>query len=381
MSDLLTILNKLESPGTFSAHGTMQSLLPGLYINNIGEISLPLRPEQAEQIMAQCEQAPYGLKEETLVDTNVRNVWQLSPSAFRFQNPDWQEALKKICISIAQQLGLGDVKIECELYKLLLYGKGCFFLPHRDTEKMDNMFATLVISLPSPHEGGELIVSHAGESFSYSFAGNDKFSPEYAVFYADCFHEVKPVLSGYRLCLVYNLAIAGRSTQPQLSKNDEIIEHVDSYIQKWGQEQHQFPFLTYLLDHSYTEKNLCLSNLKSSDYSKASILLKAAAKHQCKAFLCLVSYYEESYGDYYGDGDGYKRNRYRDDEESEDYYTEYGINTTEIYAHHFLGDDGNRIKITKILLSEDALLANEPLIGGPGREVLNFGSNRKLRGN
>lgn len=369
MSDLLTILNKLESPGTFSAHGTMQSLLPGLYIDHIGEISFPLRPEQAEQIMAQCEQAPYGFKEETIIDTNVRNVWQLSPSSLQFQNPDWQEALKQMCINIAQQLVLGDVTIECELYKLLLYGKGCFFLPHRDTEKMDNMFATLVISLPSPHEGGELIVSHAGESFSYSFAGKGKFSPEYAVFYADCFHEVKPVLSGYRFCLVYNLALADRSTQPQLSKNDEIIKQVGSYIQKWSGEQHKFPFLTYLLDHSYTEKNLCLSNLKSSDHSKASILLKAAAKHQCKAFLCLVSYYEESYGDYYGDG--YKRNRYHDDDSecSESNYTEYGINTTEIYAHHFLGDDGNKIKIEKILLSEDALLADEPLIGGPGREV------------
>jgi len=68
---------------------------------------------------------------------------------------------------------------------------------------------------------------------------------------------------------------------------------------------------------------------------------------------------------------GYKRNRYHDDDSecSESNYTEYGINTTEIYAHHFLGDDGNKIKIEKILLSEDALLADEPLIGGPGREV------------
>lgn len=369
MNDLLTTLNKLESPGTFSAHGTMQSLLPGLFIDSIGEISFPLRPEQAEQIMAECEQAPYGFKEETIIDTNVRNVWQLSPSSLQFQNPDWQAALKQICTNIAHQLGLGDVVVECELYKLLLYGKGCFFLPHRDTEKIDNMFATLVISLPSPHEGGELVISHAGESYSYSFAGKGKFSPEYAVFYADCFHEVKPVLSGYRLCLVYNLALADRSVQPQLSKNDGIIEQVDSYIQKWSSEQHKTPFLTYLLDHSYTEKNLRHSNLKNSDYSKASILLKAASKHKCKAYLCLVSYYEESYGDY--DNDGYRYSRYRGEmrECDESNYTECGINTREIYAHHFLGDDGNKIKLAKILLSEEALLGNEPLIGGPGREV------------
>jgi predicted 2-oxoglutarate/Fe(II)-dependent dioxygenase YbiX len=43
-----------------------------------------------------------------------------------------------------------------------LYEKGGFFKPHRDTEKEDKMFATLIIQLPTEYEGGQLIVNHNG---------------------------------------------------------------------------------------------------------------------------------------------------------------------------------------------------------------------------
>ena len=57
--------------------------------------------------------------------------------------------------------GLGaDGTVEAELYKLLVYEPGGFFLEHRDTEKVGGMFATLIVVLPSEHEGGELVVAH-----------------------------------------------------------------------------------------------------------------------------------------------------------------------------------------------------------------------------
>ena len=50
---------------------------------------------------------------------------------------------------------------------MLVYGKGQFFLPHQDSEKDDAMVGTLVVSLPSAHTGGELVVDHAGQSVTY----------------------------------------------------------------------------------------------------------------------------------------------------------------------------------------------------------------------
>lgn len=39
----------------------------------------------------------------------------------------------------------------------------------------------------------------------------------YAAFYADCEHEVRPVRSGYRLCLTYNMTLArSRGKRPRL---------------------------------------------------------------------------------------------------------------------------------------------------------------------
>jgi hypothetical protein len=366
MSQFVELMKKIENAGTFSASGKLDPVFPGLIIKNVGEISLPLSENQAEKIIQQCEQAPFGRGEETIVDTNVRNVWQISPETLEFTNPQWDLVIANACKDVAKQLGLSDCKINFELYKVLVYAKGSFFQEHRDTEKIPNMFATMVVNLPSTHEGGELIVRHAGESNQYSFAGKSKFYPEFAAFYADCYHEVKPIHSGYRLSLIYNLAIIGRAEQPLLSQQAEITDQVDAYIQKWSQSKSDNPVLTYLLDHSYSEQNLSIANLKNNDFAKASILLKSAEKNNYKAFLCLVSYIEESYGDCWSDN---YRGYGRYEEASESSYNEYEVTRQEVYAHHFISTKGEKIDVENLTLEEEELLTEIPLREGPGREV------------
>ena len=107
-----------------------------------------------------------------------------------------------------------------QLYKLLIYEKGSFFAPHRDSEKTPGMFATLIVCLPSRHEGGTLIVKHDGQTKQIDFGGPaSEFKTQYVAFYADCQHEITPVTAGYRICLVYNLAIAGKKRQPSAAAN------------------------------------------------------------------------------------------------------------------------------------------------------------------
>ena len=71
------------------------------------------------------------------------------------------------------------------------------------------MFGTLVIALPSAHEGGELAVHHGGETLSFESmglgVGAQACSTRYISFYATCEHELLPVTKGHRLALVYNL--------------------------------------------------------------------------------------------------------------------------------------------------------------------------------
>lgn len=74
------------------------------------------------------------------------------------------------------------------------------------------MVATLVITLPSAHEGGELVVRHEGQEATIDLAAKSKFETQFAAFYADCEHEIRPVTSGFRLALVYNLTLEKSKT-------------------------------------------------------------------------------------------------------------------------------------------------------------------------
>src|SRR5262249_28033657 len=134
------------------------------------------------------------------------NTWEIDAAALQFKNPGWEGFLKKAIQNCKPELGLEGYEIAAHLYKLLIYETGSFFLPHRDSEKEKGMFGTLVVELPAQHRGGELVVSFGGKTETVSFANDfDQYQLGYAAFYADCEHEIKPVTSGYRVSLVYNL--------------------------------------------------------------------------------------------------------------------------------------------------------------------------------
>jgi predicted 2-oxoglutarate/Fe(II)-dependent dioxygenase YbiX len=368
MEKLIELMNKIENPGTFSVGGQLSSLSPGLKVKGFGMVSLPIMPVQAQMLIQLGDQAPYGRGEDTLVDTQVRKVWQISAENFEISNAEWLEAFQKSIDKMGKQLGLEGCKINFEPYKLLVYEKDSFFISHRDTEKIPNMFATLVINLPSTHQGGDLIVSHGGESKTYSSENNDGLHPDFVVFYADCYHEVKPVTDGYRICLIYNLAIADRKQQPSLTQQVKLGEKVSQFIQQWKQDPQEKPILTYLLDHAYSEKNICMDNLKNGDFSKASVLLDAAEKSDCQAYLCLVTYYRSSYGDVSYGHNRYHKYDYDDDDADESSFEECDVSEEEIYANSFSTPKGENTTIEKISLEEEDLLARIPLLEGEGRE-------------
>src|SRR5690349_6669000 len=195
---LADILGKARRPGDFHVSGSAEIALPGLEVEGVGPIALPLLPVQAEQLIAVAERAPYGRGEETVVDTDVRRTWQINADLIRITGRSWPRTLETIVARAAEGLGVLD-PVEAELYKLLVYDTGSFFVSHRDTEKAPGMFATLVIVLPSHYAGGELVVRHKGREALIDLRGTDPSEAVFAAFYADCVHEVRPVTSGFRL--------------------------------------------------------------------------------------------------------------------------------------------------------------------------------------
>ena len=146
----------------------------------------------------------------------------------------WTEDLAQILGRVTSALGVTG-QVEAALYKLLVYDTGSFFLSHRDSEKAPGMFATLVVVLPSIYTGGELLIRHKGRTVRLDLRHDEPSEVAYAAFYADCRHEVLPVVSGYRLALVYNLLRVGDGPPPQPPDYAPQQHQATELLSAWGE--------------------------------------------------------------------------------------------------------------------------------------------------
>lgn len=290
--DLAALLGTVERPGSFHASGREAILAPGLEVDGLGPIALPLLPTQAEELVALAEQAPYGRGQETLVDTSVRRCWQISADKVQLRSRHWPATLERIAARVAEGLGVTE-SIDVELYKLLIYDAGGFFVPHRDTEKAEGMFATLVISLPSFHEGGALIVRHQGQEVRLDLRCTDPAEAAFAAFYADCLHEVEPVTEGKRLVLIYNLLRRGKGSRPLPPDHRQDVARLAERLQAWNAAiasgEEEVNKVVYPLEHVYTSAGLSFADLKGADAARAETLRAAAAAGGCELHLALLS--------------------------------------------------------------------------------------------
>lgn len=79
------------------------------------------------------------------------------------------------------------------------------------------MFATLVVVLPTVHEGGELVFRQHDEEYKFDSATAVQQSEKqpcvaFAAFFSDVTHEVLEVRSGYRVTLTWNIYFSDAST-------------------------------------------------------------------------------------------------------------------------------------------------------------------------
>ena len=295
-NELLEVLDSLGESSLFCTAGKLTPVLPGLEVEGIGDVGVPVSAAEAKRLIKQATQAPYGRGEETIVDTNVRRVWQLEPQQFSLRNAAWEPFVASIVEAVRQEFGIPQ-KVKHQLYKLLVYEKGSFFAPHRDSEKTPGMFATLVVCLPSKHEGGTLIVTHDGQTRQIDFGGGDaQFQVQYAAFYADCQHEVLPVTSGYRICLVYNLAIAGKK-QPSAPASSGAVQAVAELLPQLFADKSRDK-LAIPLKHQYTQAALDPAELKGADRARVDVLVRAAERLDYQVFLALMTHHQSGSVDY-----------------------------------------------------------------------------------
>jgi 2OG-Fe(II) oxygenase superfamily len=223
-------------------------------------VQTPVRGPLAKKLIAVGRPAKFGRAEQTLTDASVRDTWEITPDLVTLDGPAWEATLGAVLDGVRDELGLPPTTtLRAGLHAMLVYGKGQFFLPHQDSEKDDAMVDTLVVSLPSAQTGGELVVEHGGESVTYRMS---KEELSFVGFYADCRHQVKPVKSGYRVTLTFNLLAEGEAgalgAGPVADLAHCLTEHFTTRAMRpYGRTDPDPPNrLVYLLDHEYTQRGL-----------------------------------------------------------------------------------------------------------------------------
>ena len=285
---LARVLGGSQAPGAFSVQLSVPARDVVLTVAGAGPISFPVRAAQAKRMIACARPARFGRGEQTLMDLSVRDTWEITPDQVTLTGLDWDVILAEV----RDELGLpGRARLRAEPHALLVYGKGQFFLPHQDSEKDDAMVGTLVVSLPSSHTGGELVVEHDGKTVAYR-ASTAEVSV--AAFYADCRHEVKPVRTGYRVTFTCNLLLdsdpAGEvRAEPPAEAARYLTGHFTTRVSRWEGDDREPPNrLVYLLDHEYTQRGLGWDRLKGADAQRAALLRAAAEDAGCEAVLALT---------------------------------------------------------------------------------------------
>jgi 2OG-Fe(II) oxygenase superfamily len=244
---------------------------PMISVEGVGTIGFPLMKCAVETVKAAATKAPFGLGNETLLDDTVRDAWQIEASKVIFGGGKiWDDFLKKVIIQACFGLGISNKVVEAKgihanLYKMLLYETGGHFAPHRDAEKEDGMFGTLIVQLPSAYTGGDITVTHGGHTKTISLFQESDSNYHAVAFFADCEHQLHPVTSGARLCLVFNLVALPNKKVPKITLKGKTEAALNSIVEKWKAGKHSAVPLGYQLGHHYTPNSFRFSNLKGKD--------------------------------------------------------------------------------------------------------------------
>ena len=297
LKPLEELLREIDRPGDYCTHGSLCVPMPLLRIDGVGTISFPVPAVQAEALVATAERAPYGKGARTLVDSKVRNCWQVDPKRVHPGGRTWAETFGRI-LELATE-GLGCPGLRAELYKLLVYEPGGFFVSHRDTEKEDGMVATLVVAFPAAGSGGDLVIRHQGRETVVDMNLSEPSELAYAAFYADCEHEILPVTEGYRICLVYNLVLT-ESESFGAPDYEPQVAALASVLSDWSRDPERSKKIVWLLEHDYSAAGLSFETLKNMDAAVARVLGEAAERAGCATYAALVHTEETGSAESYG---------------------------------------------------------------------------------
>jgi hypothetical protein len=181
-----------------------------------------------------------------------------------------------------------------------LFEEGSFFRPHKNSEKTPGMIGTLLISLASKHEGGEIRLSHSDHRKTFATSSCSEFDLSALAWYPDVTHEIRPLTSGYRLVITYKLIHqAGAAASADLFM--ELQTQLQGLLQKWTSDLPHATRMIFRLDHKYSESSLALQNMKGRDAQIVGCLKQACQGTRFYLLLAEMTRTKRDPDSYHGD--------------------------------------------------------------------------------
>jgi hypothetical protein len=333
-----------------------------LTVDPLGRVKFPISTKTAKSLIVEAEPAKFGKRDKTLLDRQVRDVWEIPKSHIKI-NGNWEMQLESALKQVQKNLELPeDGKLTAKLHNLLIYMPGQFFKGHQDSEKSDGMLATLVVLLPSEFSGGALVIDQHGDKQTFRAPRDIKEKLTCIAFYSDCHHEVKKVTAGYRVALTYNLIFKPAAKALPSHSNERLERELKAYFSEsdvgktLSYESKHPRWLVYLLDHQYTQKSLDWRGLRGTDRRRVAELLDSANNLGLETHLALADVHEtwSTEGDDYGYGSYAQRGGDYDNEEDEfdegdecrdsDEYELTELIEDDIELCHWVDRNGRRLK-------------------------------------
>ncbi|MCJ1383885.1 hypothetical protein MMC17_006999 [Xylographa soralifera] len=306
---------KSHSAGIAASSGLLPGAAnPGIYVDGLGGIGLPLSEHDARRLAEKSSRLPVETQFDSFVETTSGNIWELGSPSFELRNPAWRQTLNAAMVKVATSLGIavGAAGIQAKHCRLRLYEEGSSSTCHKNHAKDPGNLGTLVIALPSAHTGGAVATYFDEERRLSQTAPSSDYDFSYVAWYADVEHSVQEVSSGYRFVLTYELIqqVPGPCQRAANLGTDK--QKIVNALQRWQLAYRVDPIywpLAYVLDNKYDEADLRSNRLKGQDSIKAHCLKQVCDANGFSFFLanieqaisgsCDNSYNYDNY-DHYG---------------------------------------------------------------------------------
>ncbi|CAH0057295.1 unnamed protein product [Clonostachys solani] len=276
--DVLGAVSLLQTPlGFFSELPHLPS--PQIHVDGIGEIKEPITSAQADVITAVTEL--HGLLDITGSENALWHpaVW-LDPSQFRLRNPEWPALIDKLCTQIFQELDTMTT-LKAQLSELIVFRAGSVNIRHYGFNAVRSL-GTLEINLPSFPLGGEVVLRHGMQEQVFK-PHHDR--PSFIFRLSDVSQETRPLSSGYRCVLVYDLMCS------------TVLGIVPAYwtfkvVQQWVSQNsasRENNFLYYVLEQDSDAQDASLRDVSLASRNEFQVLKSLAEGIPLEIFLVTLN--------------------------------------------------------------------------------------------